>query len=141
MVAVLHLILGCFLDSIGIMLLTMPIILPIANESGIELIYFGLILVKLLEIGLLTPPVGLNVYVIKRALGDTVSLATIFKGVTWFILTDVVTLAIIMALPTLSTYLPSLHRRLSGHAPSPPPFRARNASPCREWPSPAQASP
>ncbi|RAI02207.1 C4-dicarboxylate ABC transporter [Acuticoccus sediminis] len=108
MVAVLYLILGCFLDSIGIMLLTMPIILPIAQESGIELIYFGVILVKLLEIGLLTPPVGLNVYIIKGALGDTVRLTTIFKGVTWFIVTDMITLALIIAFPWLSTFLPSL---------------------------------
>jgi tripartite ATP-independent transporter DctM subunit len=108
MVCVLYLILGCFLDSIGILLLTMPIILPVVREAGIELIYFGVVLIKLLEIGLVTPPVGLNVYVIKGALGSLVSLPTIFRGVAWFIVTDVITLTIIIAFPAISLYLPSL---------------------------------
>jgi C4-dicarboxylate transporter DctM subunit len=108
MVCVLYLILGCFLDSIGILLLTMPIILPVVREAGIELIYFGVVLVKLLEIGLVTPPVGLNVYVIKGALGSLVSLPTIFRGVAWFIVTDVITLTAIIAFPAISLYLPSL---------------------------------
>lgn len=108
MVCVLYLILGCFLDSIGILLLTMPIILPVVREAGIELIYFGVVLIKLLEIGLVTPPVGLNVYVIKGALGSLVSLPTIFRGVAWFIVTDIITLTLIIAIPAISLYLPSL---------------------------------
>lgn len=69
MVSVLYLVLGMFLDSIGLLLLTLPIILPAAQSAGMDLVWFGVILVKLLEIGLVTPPVGLNVYVIKSALG------------------------------------------------------------------------
>jgi C4-dicarboxylate transporter, DctM subunit len=107
MVTVLYLILGCFLDSIGILLLTMPIILPVVRQVGLDLIYFGIILVKLLEIGLVTPPVGLNVYVMKGALGNLVSLPVIFKGVTWFVVADVVSLSIIIAFPWLSLVLPS----------------------------------
>ena len=108
MVCILYLILGCFLDSIGILLLTMPIILPVVREAGIELIYFGVVLIKLLEIGLVTPPVGLNVYVMKGALGNLVSLPTIFRGVAWFIVTDVITLTVIIAFPAITLYLPSL---------------------------------
>lgn len=108
MVVVLYLILGMFLDSIGILLLTLPILLPITHAANIDLIWFGIILIKLLEIGLVTPPVGLNVYVMKGALGNLVSLPVIFKGVTWFIITDVITLAIIVAFPILSLWLPSL---------------------------------
>ena len=108
MVAVLYLILGCFLDSIGILLLTMPIILPVAREAGIEPIYFGIILVKLLEIGLVTPPVGLNVYIVKGALGDRVQLMSIFRGVSWFIAVDLITLALLIGFPIISLYLPSL---------------------------------
>lgn len=107
-VALLYLFLGMFLDSMGILLLTMPIILPMARESGIDLIFFGIILVKLLEIGLLTPPVGLNVYVIKGALGDRVSLTTIFKGVGWFIVIDLILLGVLIAWPELVTWLPNL---------------------------------
>lgn len=108
MVVVLYLVLGMFLDSIGILLLTLPIILPVTAAVGIDLIWFGVILIKLLEIGLVTPPVGLNVYVMKGALGNLVPLTTIFRGVMWFIATDVITLLIIVMFPALSLYLPSL---------------------------------
>ncbi|MGK7654168.1 TRAP transporter large permease [Roseovarius sp. B08] len=107
-IALLYLFLGCFLDSIGILLLTMPIILPMANEVGMDLIFLGIILVKLLEIGLLTPPVGLNVYVIKGALGDRVKLTTIFRGVGWFIAVDLVVLLLLVSFPELSLWLPGL---------------------------------
>jgi tripartite ATP-independent transporter DctM subunit len=107
-VAALYLILGCFLDSIGLLLLTLPIILPLAKAVGIDLIYFAIILVKLLELGLVTPPVGLNVYVTKSALGNLVSLPTIFKGVSWFIVADLITLSLLIAFPIISLYLPGL---------------------------------
>ncbi|MBY8976781.1 TRAP transporter large permease [Rhodobacteraceae bacterium NNCM2] len=106
-VSLLYLLLGCFLDSIGILLLTMPIILPMAREAGLDLIWFGIILVKLLEIGLLTPPVGLNVYIIKGALGDRVSLTTIFKGVAWFVIVDLLVLAFLVMVPEFTLWLPS----------------------------------
>ena len=107
-VSVLYLILGCFLDSIGLLLLTIPIVLPLAREAGIDLVYFCIILVKLLELGLVTPPVGLNVYVTKSALGNLVSLTTIFRGVGWFVVTDPITLAILVAFPWITLVLPSL---------------------------------
>lgn len=109
-VSVLFLVLGCFLDSIGLLLLTLPIILPLARNAGIDLIYFCIILVKLLELGLVTPPVGLNVYVTKSALGSTVSLTTVFRGVGWFVATDLVTLGLIIAIPWLSLWLPGMMR-------------------------------
>ncbi len=108
MVVVLYLLLGMFLDSIGILLLTLPIILPVARDAGIELIWFGVILIKLLEIGLITPPVGLNVYVMKGALGGLVKLQQIFAGVTWFVVAEMITLALIVAFPLLSLWLPAL---------------------------------
>lgn len=107
-IALLYLFLGCFLDSIGILLLTMPIILPMANESGLDLIYLGIVLIKLLEIGLLTPPVGLNVYVIKGALGDRVALSAIFRGVGWFIAVDLLVLTFLISFPQLSLWLPEM---------------------------------
>lgn len=108
LVVVTYLILGMFLEPLGILFLTLPILLPVCEAVGIDLIWFGIILVKLLEIGLVTPPVGMNVYVIKGALGNLVSLQTIFRGVGWFIATDAVTLGLIITFPILSLYLPSL---------------------------------
>ncbi len=109
-VAVVYLVLGMFIDSIGILLLTLPLIVPIMDSMDMNLIWAGIILIKLLEIGMMTPPVGLNVYVIKGALGDAVSLVEIFKGVGWFIVTDLVTLVILVSFPILSLYLPGLAR-------------------------------
>lgn len=107
-IAVFYLILGCFLDSIGMILLTMPIVLPLLTAAQMDLVWFGVILIKLLEIGLVTPPVGLNVYVVKKAVGTLVDTGTVFKGVLWFIVADIVNLALIIAFPSLTLYLPSL---------------------------------
>lgn len=107
-VAVIYLLLGTILESVSIMLLTIPLLMPMLQATGIELIWFGIIVIKLLEIGLCTPPVGMNVYVIKSALGDRVPLGTIFRGVGWFIAIDLVTLGLLMAFPQISLWLPSL---------------------------------
>ncbi|MBL8671305.1 MAG: TRAP transporter large permease [Alphaproteobacteria bacterium] len=106
MICALYLILGCFIDSIGILLLTAPVIIPILKAAGIDLIWFGIIVIKLLEIGLVTPPVGLNVFVIKSTLGGQVPLTTIFRGAGWFIATDLVTLTLLIAFPWISLVLP-----------------------------------
>ena len=81
MVAVLYIVLGMFLDSIGILVLTLPFVVPLIQGYGLDLIWFGVVVVKLLEIGLITPPVGLNVFVIKSVAPESVSLEAIFKGV------------------------------------------------------------
>jgi len=108
LICVLMIFLGMFVDSIGTMLLTLPILLPVVRDVGIDLIYFGIVLIKLLEIGLVTPPVGLNVYVIKSALGKLVDLPTIFRGVAWFIVADLVTLCLLVLFPKISLFLPSI---------------------------------
>ena len=69
---VIYVVLGMLIDSIGLLLLTLPLILPLVSSAGLDPIWFGIILIKLLEIGLVTPPVGLNVYMIKGALGNLV---------------------------------------------------------------------
>ena len=107
-VAIIYIVLGMFIDSIGLMLLTLPIILPLAIAADMDLIWFGIIVIKLLEIGLVTPPIGLNVYVIKGALGGQVTLERIFQGVAWFIVMDVVALSLIVVFPALSLYVPTL---------------------------------
>lgn len=106
--SVVYIFLGMFLESVSLMLLTLPLLLPLYHAAGIDLIWFGVICVKLLEIGLVTPPVGLNVYVIKGALGDRVSLGEIFRGTSWFLAADFVTLALLIAFPVISLWLPTL---------------------------------
>lgn len=100
--------LGMFLDPIGIMLLTLPIFLPIVEGAEIDLILFGILMTKYLEIGLITPPVGLNVFVIKGIVGDLMRTETIFKGILWFVAADAVTVALLIAFPGLTLFLPGL---------------------------------
>ncbi|AQQ05343.1 C4-dicarboxylate ABC transporter [Roseibium algicola] len=111
MIAVLYIILGMVIDSIGLMLLTLPVLLPVLEGADINMIWFGIIVIKLLEIGLVTPPVGLNLYVLHGALGGKVRLRDIINGTAWFIAMDVVTLALLIALPGLCLFLPALMSR------------------------------
>ncbi len=109
--SVLYIVLGCFLDPLGVLLLTLPIVVPVMKAAGIDPIWLGVILVKYLEIGMLTPPVGLNVYVVKGVVGNLVTLPTIFRGVLWFLAAEVVIMALLISFPSISTYLPSLMGR------------------------------
>lgn len=105
--SLIYLFLGMFLDPLGVLLLTLPILLPMFDALDLDLIWLGVLVVKYLEIGMLTPPVGFNVYVIKSVVGDSISLETIFKGVGWFLAAEVVIMAILIAFPQISLYLPS----------------------------------
>jgi len=107
LICILFLILGAFLESISIMLLCLPVLGPLLIAHDVNLIWFGVLTIKLLEIGLVTPPMGMNVFVIKSSMGNRVSLGEIFKGVSWFIVIDFVTLAILIAFPALSLWLPA----------------------------------
>src|SRR6218665_1783503 len=107
-IAVIYLILGCVLESVSIMLLTMPLLVLLLTQINFHLLYLPILLLKLLEIGLCTPPVGMNVYVVKSALGDRVPLGTIFRGVAWFIAADLSTLGLLIAFPQISLWLPDL---------------------------------
>ncbi len=78
------------------------------ERLGLDLVWFGVIVVKYLEIGLLTPPVGFNVYVIKTVVGPDISLETIFKGVGWFLACEIIIMSLLIVFPQISLYLPSL---------------------------------
>jgi tripartite ATP-independent transporter DctM subunit len=103
---VLYMFLGMFLDSISMMLLTLPVLLPILIDLDVNLIWFGVLIVKVVEIGAITPPFGVTVYVIKGVVGDQVRLEEIFRGVGWFLVMDLVMLALLIAFPAISLWLP-----------------------------------
>ena len=105
--SIIYVILGMFLDPLGLLLLTLPVLLPMFEGLGLDLVWFGVLVVKFLEIGLLTPPVGFNVYVIKSVVGDKIPLETIFRGVGWFLACEVVVVILLVAFPEISLYLPS----------------------------------
>lgn len=107
-ITVVYLILGCFLEGLGIMIMTLPILVPICRQLGIDLIWMGVIIVKLIEIGTLTPPVAMHAFAVKSIVGDRMSLTTIYRGIFWFLGVEVVVMALIIAFPAISTWLPSL---------------------------------
>jgi C4-dicarboxylate transporter DctM subunit len=88
------------------MLLTLPIIVPALTELRVNLIWFGILIVKLLEIGLITPPVGLNVFAAKTVGGDQISLGQIFGGCSWFLFCELIILVLLVAFPQISLFLP-----------------------------------
>lgn len=89
-ICAIYLLLGLFLEPLGAMLLTLPIVLPVVVDAGFDLIWFGILLTKLLEIGMITPPIGMNVFVIKGVVGDSIPLSRIIRRVAWFIAIDCV---------------------------------------------------
>jgi C4-dicarboxylate transporter, DctM subunit len=103
---ILFVFLGMFLDSISMMLLTLPVLLPILIQLDVNLVWFGILLVKLVEIGAITPPFGVTVYVMKGVVGDQVRLEQIFRGVTWFLIMDIVMLGLLIAFPAIALWLP-----------------------------------
>ena len=109
-IVMIYLLLGMFLEPIGAMLLTLPIVLPIINSAGLSLVWFGVVLTKLLEIGMITPPVGMNVFVIKGVVGNLISTTGIFKGIMWFLFADLVVLALMMFFPDLVLFLPAISK-------------------------------
>ena len=106
--AILYLIMGCFLDSISMLSITLPIIIPVVNAMHINPIYFAMVVILSIEAGLLTPPVGLNVYAAKGVAEPDVNLEDIFFGSAPFFFMMIISLAIMIAFPWLSTVLPSL---------------------------------
>lgn len=105
--ALVLLVLGAFLDGLALMLLTMPIFLPIALDMGYSPIWFGIFLVRAMEIGFVMPPLGLNAYVIQSISKD-IPLEDIFKGITPFIISDICHLSLIILLPAAAMWLPSM---------------------------------
>lgn len=101
--------LGCIIDSVSIMLIMLPIVLPIARSFGMDIIWFGVITVVAVEIGLLTPPFGVSVYTVKSALNDPrITIRDVFAGSFPFVLAMVLVLALLVAFPGLSTWLARL---------------------------------
>src|SRR5215470_12139843 len=106
LIMVMYLVLGCLMDAMAMIILTIPIIFPVITHLGFDPIWFGVIIVMTVELGLIHPPVGMNVFVIKSVVHD-VSFATIFKGVVPFICTDIIRLILLIAFPILALWLPS----------------------------------
>ena len=105
LIMLMYLALGCLMDAMAMIILTVPIIFPVVTALGFDPIWFGVIIVMTVELGLIHPPVGMNVFVIKSVVKE-VSFTTIFKGVLPFVATDLVRLVILIAFPMIALWLP-----------------------------------
>ncbi len=102
----LYFVLGCFMDQIAILIITLPLTYPIVRSLGVDPIWYGILVVKMVEIGLVTPPMGLNVYVTSGATG--VPVETVFRGTGYMLLFELVALGLLLMFPQIATWLPSL---------------------------------
>jgi C4-dicarboxylate transporter DctM subunit len=98
---------GCFMDGLALITLTIPILYPVVTSVGFNPIWFGVLVILCAEIGAITPPVGINVYVVKSVAPD-VSLSAIFRGIFIFLVPEFVLAAMLLAVPGIATFLPDL---------------------------------
>ncbi|MFC1892104.1 TRAP transporter large permease subunit [Thermodesulfobacteriota bacterium] len=103
-----YLALGCIMDSISMMTLTLPIIFPVTQVLGWDPLWFATVVVVVIELGLLTPPIGISVFVAKAVAGDDVTLVALFRAVIPFFFITLTTLILIIIFPQISTWLPSI---------------------------------
>ncbi len=106
-ICLIYVVLGCAMESLSMMLLTVPIFFPLVQALGFDPVWFGILIVCVIEISLITPPVGMNVFVLSSVLPD-VPTGQIWRGVTPFIFADLVRLAILIAFPVITLFLPQL---------------------------------
>ena len=106
LIMLMYLVLGCLMDALAMIILTVPIVFPVIVALGFDPIWFGVIIVMTVELGLIHPPVGMNIFVIKSVVED-VKISTIFYGVLPFIITDILRLILLVAFPILAMWLPS----------------------------------
>jgi TRAP-type C4-dicarboxylate transport system permease large subunit len=106
-ICIIYLILGALMDSLAMLFLTIPVFYPVIVSAGIDPIWFGIFAIIVVEFGLVSPPIGMNLFVIKGVMKDT-PLKTIWFGTIPFLITDVIRIALLIAFPALCLYLPSL---------------------------------
>lgn len=106
-ILVFYIILGCVLDSVAIILVTVPVFLPVIMSFGYDTVWYGILMVVVVEVGLITPPVGLNIFVIQAQLPD-VELGAVFKGILPFLVANAILIALLLLFPQIALWLPSL---------------------------------
>ena len=102
-----YLVLGCFLDSLSMILITVPVFLPLAEGIGYDKVWFGIFVVVVAEAGLITPPVGMNIFVIRAQMPD-IDLGTVYRGIVPFLFADIALIVLLVLLPGLALWLPGL---------------------------------
>jgi C4-dicarboxylate transporter, DctM subunit len=107
LLVVFYVALGCFLEGIGMVLITVPVLLPLVVANGFDPVWFGVLLVIVVEIGLVTPPLGMNIFVI-RAQAPDIGLPEMFRGVVPFLIAPFALIAVLLAFPQVALWLPGI---------------------------------
>ncbi|MBN2372930.1 TRAP transporter large permease subunit, partial [bacterium] len=102
-----YIFMGCIMDAFAMILLTIPIFFPLAESLGFDPIWFGILIVRVVEMGMITPPIGINVYTIAGVAPD-VPMQTIFRGIIPFFIADIFHVALLMIVPQVVLFLPNL---------------------------------
>jgi len=102
---VIYIILGCFMDQMAILVLTVPVVVPLLQSLNVDLVWFGVIIIVTAELGMVTPPFGLNVFVVSKYSG--VPVATVFRGTIPHVIAHLIVIAIFLAFPALVMWLPN----------------------------------
>jgi TRAP-type C4-dicarboxylate transport system permease large subunit len=102
-----YIVMGCFLDGIGMVLITVPVFFPLVKEVGFDPVWFGVVLVLVVELGLIHPPVGMNIFVI-RAQAPEIPLSVIYRGVIPFLLAPIFLLVLLVAFPDIALWFPNM---------------------------------
>jgi len=108
MIMVVYIILGCMMVPMAIIILTIPIVFPLIVQQGFDPVWFGIMTVRITEIAQITPPVGMNVFIIKGVAGEDVPMETVFRGILPFFIADLIHVAMLIVFPQVATFLPSL---------------------------------
>jgi tripartite ATP-independent transporter DctM subunit len=107
MILAFYIILGCVLDAVAIILVTVPVFLPVILSLGYDSVWYGILMVVVVEIGLITPPVGLNIFIMRAQLPD-IPLVTMFKGIAPFLIADFVLIGLLLVFPQIALWLPGI---------------------------------
>lgn len=105
LIVLIYVVMGCFLEGIGMVLITVPVFLPIVTGFGFDPIWFGVVVVVLVELGLITPPVGMNLFIIRAQVPD-LSMPRLYRGIAPFLLAPLILIALLFALPGIALWLP-----------------------------------
>lgn len=103
-----YIFLGCLLDGASMLIITLPIVFPLISALGFDGVWFGIIAIKVVEIGMITPPLGLNVYVVQSTSPVPVSMEELFRGIGPFLVTELITLTLLIAFPQITLFIPNL---------------------------------
>ena len=106
-ILIFYIVLGCVLESVAIILVTVPVFLPIVTALGYDPVWYGILMVVVVEVGLITPPVGLNIFVIRAQLPD-IALGVVFRGIAPFLVANAILIAALLLFPQLALWLPGL---------------------------------